>query len=156
MLCRQRFHAAEKMTPPVSIAFLDTGISPVADFTHPKNRIAAFLDMVNSRTQPYDDNGHGTHVTGSKTILFQRSKTIIRMASPYSDALMGAQFFELCKLATQTYENKKDHSRCSVNHHSYGFAILMGLLRKPTKTKKPIPIRKRLEWAFIVSMVFSA
>nr|WP_205134157.1 hypothetical protein [Anaerotignum lactatifermentans] len=47
----------------VGIAILDTGISPVADFTQPENRIVCFRDLVNHRTRPYDDNGHGTHVT---------------------------------------------------------------------------------------------
>ncbi len=27
-------------------------------------RVAAFVDFVNNRTSPYDDNGHGTHVSG--------------------------------------------------------------------------------------------
>ena len=27
-------------------------------------RVAAFVDFVNGRTAPYDDNGHGTHVSG--------------------------------------------------------------------------------------------
>lgn len=48
----------------IGIAILDTGISPVADFTKPYNRIAVFRDFINGRTEPYDDNGHGTHVTG--------------------------------------------------------------------------------------------
>ncbi|OUQ59160.1 hypothetical protein B5E58_05130 [Tyzzerella sp. An114] len=47
----------------VGIAILDTGISPVADFCLPKNRIIAFKDFVNGKTNAYDDNGHGTHVT---------------------------------------------------------------------------------------------
>ena len=67
MLLKQRLLAAEKLfrppKGPLSIAFLDTGISPVADFISPQNRIAAFLDLVNGRTKPYDDNGHGTHIT---------------------------------------------------------------------------------------------
>ena len=69
MLLKQRLIAAEKMLrsnkKPIAIAFLDTGISPVADFTQPENRIIAFLDLVNGKTKPYDDNGHGTHVTVS-------------------------------------------------------------------------------------------
>ena len=75
MLLKQRLIAAEKtlrppQTPkPISIAFLDTGISPVADFTLPENRIIAFLDLVNGRTAPYDDNGHGTHNTESKKTI---------------------------------------------------------------------------------------
>ena len=63
MFLKQRFFTAEKTIPPISIAFLDTGISPVADFTQPESRIVAFLDLVNGRTEPYDDNGHGTQLT---------------------------------------------------------------------------------------------
>lgn len=49
----------------VGIAFLDTGISPVADFITPQNRIVAFRDFIGGKRVPHDDNGHGTHVTGS-------------------------------------------------------------------------------------------
>lgn len=45
----------------IGIAILDTGISPVDDFILPYNRIVAFRDFVQHRTNPYDDNGHGTH-----------------------------------------------------------------------------------------------
>jgi len=46
----------------VTIAVLDTGISPVADLAGPHGRILTFKDFINGRDQPYDDNGHGTHV----------------------------------------------------------------------------------------------
>lgn len=46
----------------VTIAVLDTGISPVDDFVKPKNRIKAFRDFVNNKKDAYDDNAHGTHV----------------------------------------------------------------------------------------------
>lgn len=48
----------------VTIAVLDTGISPLADFVSPTNRILAFKDFINNIETPYDDNGHGTHVFG--------------------------------------------------------------------------------------------
>lgn len=48
----------------VGIAILDTGIHPHADLTHPTNRIIRFKDFINYRSQPYDDNGHGTHCAG--------------------------------------------------------------------------------------------
>ena len=54
MFLKQRLTVAEKIfrpnKGPLSIAFLDTGISPVADFTQPENRIIAFLDLVNGKT----------------------------------------------------------------------------------------------------------
>lgn len=51
----------------ISIAILDTGISPTEDFILPENRIVAFRDLVNGKRRPYDDNGHGTHVPYCKS-----------------------------------------------------------------------------------------
>jgi serine protease AprX len=48
----------------VTIAIVDTGIYPHPDLINPTNRIVAFRDFINGRTDPYDDNGHGTHVAG--------------------------------------------------------------------------------------------
>lgn len=48
----------------IGIAVLDTGLSPSEDFLLPQSRIAAFRDFVNEETKCYDDNGHGTHVSG--------------------------------------------------------------------------------------------
>ena len=48
----------------ITIAVIDTGTSPHKDLTLPNNRIVGFKDFVSNKTEPYDDNGHGTHVTG--------------------------------------------------------------------------------------------
>ena len=48
----------------ITISILDTGICPIEDFTMPHNRIIAFKDFVAGKFEPYDDNGHGTHVSG--------------------------------------------------------------------------------------------
>lgn len=48
----------------VTISILDTGICPVNDFCMPHNRIIAFKDFTTNKREPYDDNGHGTHVSG--------------------------------------------------------------------------------------------
>ncbi len=45
----------------VGVAVLDTGICPHPDFG---TRICAFADFLSYKKQPYDDNGHGTHVCG--------------------------------------------------------------------------------------------
>lgn len=45
----------------VTIAIVDTGIYPHQDL---QNRIVDFVDLVGSKTSPYDDNGHGTHCAG--------------------------------------------------------------------------------------------
>ncbi|WP_096271127.1 S8 family peptidase [Paucisalibacillus globulus] len=49
----------------ITVSVIDTGIFPHYDLTYPTNRIVGFQDFVNSRTTPYDDNGHGTHVAGA-------------------------------------------------------------------------------------------
>jgi len=57
----------------VGVAVIDSGIATWHDdltnrsrtfYPFGDQRVAAFVDFVNSRTTPYDDNGHGTHVAG--------------------------------------------------------------------------------------------
>ena len=48
----------------IGVAIVDTGIWPHEDFINGKNRIVGFYDVINGRKEPYDDNGHGTHVAG--------------------------------------------------------------------------------------------
>ncbi|WP_261131261.1 S8 family peptidase [Bacillus sp. Marseille-Q3570] len=45
----------------VTIAVIDTGIHPHEDLD---GRIVDFVDFVDQRIEPYDDNGHGTHCAG--------------------------------------------------------------------------------------------
>lgn len=51
----------------VGVAIIDSGIYPHRDFSRADgtgSRIVAWQDLVNGRTTPYDDGGHGTHVAG--------------------------------------------------------------------------------------------
>ncbi|MGI6732306.1 MAG: S8 family peptidase [Anaerovoracaceae bacterium] len=48
----------------VGVAVIDTGIAPHYDLIKPYNRIIAFKDFVGEKSDPYDDDGHGTHVAG--------------------------------------------------------------------------------------------
>ena len=45
----------------IGVAVLDTGIFPHIGFGR---RILAFCDFTEGKSGPYDDNGHGTHVSG--------------------------------------------------------------------------------------------
>ena len=62
--------AASSKTPsrpsqsPVSVAIIDTGVALHPALTQPVNRIRAFTDFVNHKAEPYDDDGHGTHIAG--------------------------------------------------------------------------------------------
>ena len=46
-----------------TVAIIDTGIFPHLDFVVPVNRIIKFVDLINGKEMPYDDNGHGTMVS---------------------------------------------------------------------------------------------
>lgn len=58
----------------VGIAVIDSGMASWHDdltrgsaggvFPYGDQRVKKFVDFVNGQTMPYDDNGHGTHVTG--------------------------------------------------------------------------------------------
>ena len=48
----------------VTIAIVDSGIYPHADFMRPTPRLTGWYDAVSGRPKPYDDHGHGTHVAG--------------------------------------------------------------------------------------------
>jgi serine protease AprX len=57
----------------ISIAVIDSGITTWHDdltnktttaFPYGNQRVKKFVDFVNGRSQPYDDNGHGSHVAG--------------------------------------------------------------------------------------------
>jgi serine protease AprX len=57
----------------VGIAIIDSGITAWHDdltnkttklFPYGNQRVSKFVDFVNGRTMPYDDNGHGSHVAG--------------------------------------------------------------------------------------------
>jgi serine protease AprX len=57
----------------VGIAVIDTGVTSWHDdltnktsalYPYGNQRVTKFVDFVNGQTQPYDDNGHGSHVAG--------------------------------------------------------------------------------------------
>jgi serine protease AprX len=59
----------------VGVAVVDTGVALHKDFVEGGKRVIAFVDFINHRSEPYDDNGHGTHVSGfRRKWLFLQSK----------------------------------------------------------------------------------
>ncbi|OFI06612.1 serine protease AprX [Clostridium acetireducens DSM 10703] len=48
----------------IGIGIVDTGVFPHRDLLNPKNKICKFLDLINKYQYPYDDNGHGTFISG--------------------------------------------------------------------------------------------
>ncbi|HYM23823.1 MAG TPA: S8 family serine peptidase [Vicinamibacterales bacterium] len=58
----------------IGVAVLDSGVTSWHDdltnnsaklYPYGNQRVAKFVDFVNGRTLPYDDNGHGSHVAGT-------------------------------------------------------------------------------------------
>ncbi|MFL0247956.1 S8 family serine peptidase [Candidatus Clostridium stratigraminis] len=48
----------------VGIGLVDTGTYPHNDLIHPNHKVKKFLDVINNVKYPYDDNGHGTFLSG--------------------------------------------------------------------------------------------
>lgn len=48
----------------INIGLIDSGVYPHQDLINPKNKISYFLDLINNYSHPYDDNGHGTAISG--------------------------------------------------------------------------------------------
>jgi serine protease AprX len=48
----------------VGIGIIDSGVFPHPDLLNPQNKIIRFTDYVNNLKYPYDDNGHGTFISG--------------------------------------------------------------------------------------------
>lgn len=48
----------------VCIGIIDTGTYPHEDLLNPNSKIKAFYDCINNCKYPYDDNGHGTFMSG--------------------------------------------------------------------------------------------
>jgi serine protease AprX len=48
----------------VGIGIVDSGIYPHPDLMTPYNKVKFFMDLINGFKYPYDDNGHGTFISG--------------------------------------------------------------------------------------------
>lgn len=77
----------------VTIAIVDTGIYPHADLTRPKNRILKFVDLVNGKTEPYDDQGHGTHCAGDAAGNGYQSEGLYTAPAPEAN-LVGVKVLD--------------------------------------------------------------
>lgn len=74
----------------VTVVVMDTGVVPHTDFGE---RIICFEDFCNGRTGLYDDNGHGTHVSGiiagnGKMSADKRGVCIYSGIAPKADIIM--------------------------------------------------------------------
>lgn len=71
----------------ITVAIIDTGITMHRDLTYPSNRIVGFKDFLKSSAKPYDDNGHGTHISGIVASNGLSSKGKYRGIAPEANIL---------------------------------------------------------------------
>ena len=69
----------------VGIAVLDSGVSKHTDL---QGRVKVFRDYVRGRQQPYDDNSHGTHISGIVCGSGMRSKGRYMGIAPLSHLII--------------------------------------------------------------------
>ena len=74
----------------IGVAVLDTGIYPHPDLA---GRIIAFKDFVGKKTEPYDDNGHGTHCAGDIASDGSKSNALYKGTAPGS-SLIGVKVLD--------------------------------------------------------------
>lgn len=48
----------------IGVGIVDSGVYPHPDLVTGNNKIKKFLDLINGFSYPYDDNGHGTFISG--------------------------------------------------------------------------------------------
>jgi len=59
------FHSNYTLTGKnIGMGLIDSGVYPHCDLLNPSNKIKKFVDVVNNLNHPYDDNGHGTFMSG--------------------------------------------------------------------------------------------
>ncbi|MBQ9141860.1 MAG: S8 family peptidase [Lachnospiraceae bacterium] len=71
---------------PITIAVLDSGISRHPDL---EGKCMLYKDFVNGQKEPYDDNGHGTHVCGILSGSGEASRGKYRGIIPNSRLVVG-------------------------------------------------------------------
>lgn len=71
----------------VTICVLDTGVTPHTDLSIPRDRVKEFHDFIGEGEYPYDDNGHGTFVTGVAAGNGLLSAGAVRGIAPQADVV---------------------------------------------------------------------
>jgi serine protease AprX len=139
----------------IGIAILDTGIYAHPDFTTPRNRIVAFRDFVNNRTQPYDDNGHGTHCAGDAAGNGGESGGAYTGAAPEAN-LVGIKVLNKTGSGAMS-DLLAGIQWCVDNKDLYGIRILsMSLGARATASYKDDPMCQAVEKAWQAGIVVCA
>ena len=102
----------------VRVAVIDTGCYPHIDFLLGRNRVIEFVDLINDKSTMYDDNGHGTFVTGVLAGSGAYSKGKFRGVAPGCDLIIikalnndgQTQAFKVLDAMQWVYENRDKYN----------------------------------------------
>ncbi|MFP4498254.1 MAG: S8 family peptidase [Vulcanimicrobiota bacterium] len=139
----------------VTIAVIDSGIYPHPDFTYPQNRIVAFVDFVNGKKVPYDDNGHGTHVAGDAAGNGKMSGGLYKGPAPKANIVAlkaladsgGGKTSDIIKSLAWCIQNKDRHNIKVIN---------MSLGHTARKDFQNDPVNQAVKKAFEAGIVVVA
>lgn len=136
------------------ICVLDSGIAPHPDL---KDRIIAFKDYVNGETEPYDDNGHGTHCAGICAGDGTSSDGKNVGVAPEAN-IIGVKVLD--KFGEGSTSNIiKGIQWAIMNKHKYGIDVLSISLGRPierTRFLDPMTIAVQVAYRAGLSVVVSA
>ncbi|NLI14485.1 S8 family peptidase [Pelotomaculum propionicicum] len=128
----------------IVVAVLDTGI-----YEHPDlaGRIVAFKDLVKQKTDPYDDNGHGTHCAGDIGADGSQSGSLYR-GPAYEAGLVGVKV--LNKMGSGSLSTVIEGIQwCIDNKESLGIRVLsMSLGSSATESHVSDPVCQAVEAAW--------
>lgn len=133
----------------IVVAVLDTGI-----YEHPdlSGRIVGFKDLINQNTNPYDDNGHGTHVAGD--IAASGSQSGFGYRGPAFEAgLVGVKVLD--KMGSGQLSTVIEGIQwCIQNKENLGIRVLnMSLGGQATESYVNDPVCQAVENAWLAGIV---
>jgi len=133
----------------VTICPIDTGIFPHQDL---KDKIIGFRDEVNNKTEPYDDQGHGTHVSGDAAATGKASNG--KYAGPaYNANLVGVKVLD--SSGSGTFSDVIAGIEWAINNKDkYNIRVInLSLGATPSGSYKDDPVCQAVEKAWDAGIV---
>lgn len=124
----------------IDIYILDTGIFPHKDF---EGRLITFKDFVNGKDEPYDDDGHGTHVAGCaagsgktsngkfKGAAFKANIISVKVLDEKGDGTFSNVIQGIQWAVEQALERKKNFGTKGIINMSYGWRAFAPYQKDP-------------------------
>ena len=102
----------------ICIGIVDSGVYPHPDLKNPSNKIIKFVDLINNINHPYDDNGHGTFISGIISSSGHSSNGMYRGVAEKSNIYMIKAFnsigrgfvSDILYSINQLIDEKEDHN----------------------------------------------